>query len=214
MGKPIRILGINASPFRKGNVAQMLLTALKAAEQTGATTRIIHLGDIPHDDGRREEKTYPLKERIAHLPRRGNLQGVVEAILAAHGVIFATPTRHFTTSSCMSALLSWLQVTTDAPDYALAGKVAAFMAGCEEDGGQSAIEKMMSPCVHMGMIVPPFANYFFNKNMAKGASEGDWQETDRILTGLNVRRMIQILRGEISGQRTAKDWNNSEIGSW
>lgn len=208
------ILGINASPFtnvEEHNCAKMLSTALKAAEATGATTELIHLGQIPHDDGRREEELFSLEDRVARLPG-DELKYVVNGILAADGIIFGTPTRNFTASSRMLALLSWLQVTTDAPDYALAGKVTAFMAGCEEDGGQSAIEKMMSPCVHMGLIIPPFANYFFNKFAQE--SEGDWQTTDRTLTGLNVRRMIQILRGEISGKRSAEDWNDDEIGSW
>ncbi len=209
------ILGINASPFtnvEEHNCAKMLHTALQAAEATGATVQTINLGQIPHDDGRRDEETHDLETRVSMLPTEGNLQEVVRAILQADGVIFVTPTRNFTASSRMLALLSWLQVTTDAPDYCLAGKVAAFMAGCEEDGGQSAIEKMMSPAVHMGFIVPPFANYFFNKFAQE--SEGDWQNTDRTLTGLNVRRMIQILNGEIYGKRTAEDWNDDEIGSW
>jgi multimeric flavodoxin WrbA len=210
------ILGINASPFtnvEEHNCAKMLYTALYAAAATGAAVYTINLDQIPHDDGRRDEEKYDLRKRISMLPKKeGNLRWIVEMILKADGVIFCTPTRNFTASSRILALLSWLQITTDAPDYALAGKVAAFMAGCEEDGGQSAIEKMMSPCVHMGFIIPPFANYFFNKFAQE--SEGDWQTTDRTLTGLNVRRMIQILNGEISGKRTAEDWNDSDIGSW
>jgi hypothetical protein len=108
----------------------------------------------------------------------------------------------------MLALLSWLQVTTDAPDYALKGKVAGFMAVCEEDGAQSANEAMVSPTNHMGLIIPPFCTYFQNKFAKK--SEDDWQETDQTLVGLNVRRMVQVLRGEIK----VGDWNDGRIGSW
>jgi hypothetical protein len=113
----------------------------------------------------------------------------------------------------MMALMSWLQTHTDYPEYKLAGKVGAFMSICEEDGAQNANMAMLGPANHMGIIVPPFCTYFFNK-YAQGSSEGDWQETDRVLIGLNVRRMCQILRGEISSKRTAEDWNDDEVGSW
>jgi multimeric flavodoxin WrbA len=115
------IIGINASPFtdiNKHNCAKMLNTALKAAEATGAEVETINLGQVPHDDGRRDEEKYTLNERVDMLPAA--IQGIVRAILRADGVIFVTPTRNFTASSRMLALLSWLQVTTDAPDYALA----------------------------------------------------------------------------------------------
>jgi multimeric flavodoxin WrbA len=209
------ILGINASPFtnvQEHNCAKALFTALSAAKQTGAQTKLINLEDIPHDDGRRDEETHSLQERVAMLPAKGNLRKVVKEILRADGIIFATPTRNFCASSRVLALMSWLQVTTDAPDYALAGKVGAFMSVCEEDGGQSANEKMFSPANHLGMIIPPFCSYFFNKFV--GESEGNWQETDRTLVGLNVRRMIQVLNGEIRQKITPDMWNDDEIGNW
>ncbi len=213
----IKIVGINASPFQNGNVANMLVTALRAAgELVDTEVNMIHLGQIPHDDGRRHEEVYDLETRIAMLPDEGRLPDIVRAILAADGIIFATPVRNFTASSRMLALLSWLQVTTDAPDYCLAGKVGAFMSACEEDGGQSANEKMFSPANHMGLHIPPFCSYFYNKNMAGGSSEGDWQTTDRVLVGRNVRRMCQILKGHIVPPRaglTPEMWND-ESNSW
>lgn len=206
------VLGINASPFRNGNVAQCVTTALDAAKKTGAKTRLIHLGQIPHDDGRRDEENYDLETRIAMLPT-AKLREVVGTILKADATIFGTPTRNFCASSRVLALMSWLQVTTDAPDYALAGKVGAFMSVCEEDGGQSANEKMFSPVNHMGMIIPPFCSYVFNKFATE--TEGDWSNTDRTLIGLNVRRMLQILKGQIDPSKITPDmWNDDEIGSW
>lgn len=215
--KPLFILGINASPFTdvaEHNTARLVNTALSAAENTGAEVELIHLGQIPHDDGRRDEERYRLKRRIRMLPKDGKLRSIVRKILHADGIIFGTPTRNFTASSRMLALMSWLQITTDAPDYALAGKVGAFMSACEEDGGQSANEKMFSPTNHMGIAIPPFGSYFYNKYAQE--SEGDWQETDITLTGMNVRRMCQVLRGELTpppGGFTAEMWND-ETDSW
>ena len=182
MKRRITVLGINCSFFDGGNVAQVLSTALAAAKESGALTKVIHLGDIPHHDGRREEETHSLKERVARLPQEGDLQKVVKEILRADGVIFATPVHWFNMSSRLLALLSWLATTTDAPDYALEGKVAAVMAVCEEDGAQSANEKMVSALIHLGFIIPPFCTYFFNKSSAH-KSEGGWQLEDQPRVG-------------------------------
>ncbi len=215
MRKPL-IVGINASPFTDGNTANILAATLLAAEETGARAKIMHLGDIPHDDGRRDESRYELYKRVDMLPTRGGLRTIVRTILKAEGIIFATPTRNFTASSRMLALLSWLQVTTDAHEYELAGKVGAFMSVFEECGGQSANEAMFSPSNHMGLAIPPFCSFFFDKKKDR-VSEGSWMETDKTLVGLNVRRLCQILRGELvppPGGFTAKMWNDSRIGSW
>lgn len=207
---PIKIVGINGSPFPDGNVAQHLRTALSAAEQTGAETVMIHLDPMrfPHHDGRRPEDA-PFAERIGELlPDRGGLREVVVAILAADGVIFASSTQNFTATSQMLALFSWLQTNVDAPEYRLAGKVAGFMSVCEEDGGQNANAAMFNPASHLGFSMPPFCSHLYNKFARE--SEGDWQKTDHVLLGLNVRRLAQIFRGEI----LVGDWDDDRIGSW
>ena len=208
------VLGISGSQFTDPtvhNAAKALHTALMAAKDAGAQVDTINLPmDFPHCDGRREEETFDLHGRIDRLPHYGRLKQTVRAILAADAVIFAGPTHNFSADSRTLALMSWLQVTVDAPEYPLAGKVAAFMSVCEEDGGQNANEKKFSPANHLGFIVPPFCSYFYNKFASE--SEGNWQETDRRLVGLNVVRMLKILRGELRNL-TAEEWNDSESSS-
>lgn len=214
----VYIVGINGSPYdnEDANTAKALRTALSAAEQTGATTKFIHLSlQLPHHDGRRPEEA-DYEDRVTELlPDRGGLREVVAEILKADGVIFATSTNCFTANTRILALLAWLQTNVDAPDYRLGGKVAAFMSVCEEDGGQNANLAMLGPANHLGFGIPPFCTYFYNKLATE--SEGDWQETDRVLIGLNVRRQAQLNRGEIKVVPTYEMWNNTSIGeenSW
>lgn len=189
----IIVVGINGSPFKEGNVATILGQVLAGAAEPGVSTKMIHLEEIPHHHGRREEDC-PFRERISRLPQEGNLPLVVSEILEADGVIFATPVHCFNMSSRLLALLSWLSTATDAPDYALKGKVAACISVCEEDGAQGANEKMISMLLHLGFIMPPFCSYFFNKHSA-ALSEGLWQEGDLVTIARNVIQMIKLVEG-------------------
>ncbi|MBX4187403.1 MAG: NAD(P)H-dependent oxidoreductase [Candidatus Doudnabacteria bacterium] len=205
MRKGIRILGINGSPFKKGTTAKVLKTALLAARETGASSvRTFHLrGDIPHCDGRREEHL-SLRQRIARVPTRGNLRAVIKAIIQADGVIFATPTHSFSMSSRIKAVIDWLMVTVDAPEYALKGKIAGLMAVCESDGASSAGQHMQYPLDHLGFAFPAYtSHYYYNKSSA-ATDEGDWQRRGQAIVGRNVVRQIQINRG----QKKPGDWED------
>jgi multimeric flavodoxin WrbA len=215
-GSPIRqnrqrlfVLGLNASPFKKGTTAQVLKTALAAARETGAsTTRTIHLrDDIPHCDGRREEHL-SMRQRIARLPKRGNLRAIVKAILRADGVVFATPTHSFTMSSRIKAVIDWLIVTIDAPEYALKGKVAGLMPVCESEGASSAGKHMQYPLAHLGFAFPPYTSHFYFNKSSATTDEGNWQERAKAIIGRNVVRQIRINRGEIRPGNWEDDTNS------
>lgn len=78
--------------------------------------------------------------------------------------------------------------------FLLEGKVAGFIATCEEDGGQQALNAMTGPLSGMGLIIPPFAMLFYNINMAEKSEHG-WQEKDPELVGANVARMVKQTMG-------------------
>ena len=61
----------------------------------------------------------------------------------------------------------------EGPEYPCEGKTAFFVATCDEDGGQQAINQMFAPLNHMGFSIPPYASYFYNNNMAE-KSEDQW----------------------------------------
>jgi multimeric flavodoxin WrbA len=202
--KILKVLGINGSPYIHGTTWGALEVAMNAAKESGAEIQLVHAVDYVKvfHDGRRDEHV-PLLGRIGRLPC-DELKELIHLILEADALIIATPVNAFGPHARIMTLLSWLQTTTDAPDYALNGKVAGLVAVCEEDGAQSAMEKMLSPLIHLGFIIPPFCTYFFNKNAKE--SEGDWQETDQELVGRNVVRLARMVAG-------AGDWNDAS-NSW
>ena len=105
---------------------------------------------------------------IYHLQH--GIEPAYEAILKADVVAFATPTHWFNVSALMKQLIDRME---EGPNYPCEGKAAFFIAVCNEDGGQQAINQMMAPFNHMGFLIPPYASYIYNSNMAE-KSEDQW----------------------------------------
>jgi multimeric flavodoxin WrbA len=95
-----------------------------------------------------------------------------DAILNANTIVFGTPVRWFNVSALMKELIDELPEGSEL-DYPCDGKTAFFVAVCDEDGAQQAINQMMAPLNHMGFWIPPYACYICNKNMAE-RSEDQW----------------------------------------
>ena len=159
-----RIVGINGSP-RKGHVYSLLRRSLDSAGAVGAKTQLVNLG--------------------FGLIMIGS---AVKKIVKADGIIFATPVYWFNCSAAMKRLIDVMSVFADSP-FVLEGKVVAFLSGCNEDGGQQAINSMAIPLNHMGAIILPFGFVFHNRNMV-GRSENNWQESDIDSLG---RRMVEFI---------------------
>jgi multimeric flavodoxin WrbA len=105
---------------------------------------------------------------IYHLQE--GIEPAYEAILKADVVVFATPTIWFNVSASMKQLIELME---EGPDFPCEGKAAFFVAACDEDGAQQAINQMMAPFNHMGFSIPPYAYYIYNNNMAE-KSEDQW----------------------------------------
>lgn len=107
-------------------------------------------------------------ERVFHL--LDGMRPVLDAIVRADAIVFATPVLWFNVSALMKELIELME---EGPDFPYEGKAAFFVAVCEEDGGQQAINQMMAPLNHMGFWIPPYASYIFNSSMAE-RSEDAW----------------------------------------
>lgn len=162
----VRILGINGGSVG-GNTHALLDRALIATRRSGSRTKTIHL---PFPKAKWE-------------------------LLDYDGVIFATPVHWFNVSAPMKEFIDSLTLPLESeedfanPPYPLDGIVCAFIASCSEDGGQQAINAMMAPLNHMGMIVMPFGSVFHNINMQNHGQRG-WQETE--IEGIG-ERMVEFI---------------------
>src|SRR5688572_8709094 len=128
----------------------------------GLMTRAIAINGSPNRNGRTFKLLSQLSISIYHL--EDGVQKAIAAILIADTIVFGTPTRWFNVSASMKDLIDHMP---EAPEYPCEGKSAFFVAVCDEDGAQQAINQMMGPLNHMGFKIPPYAGYFFNSNMAE-----------------------------------------------
>jgi multimeric flavodoxin WrbA len=131
----------------------------------------IAINGSPNREGLTARLLGQLRIPIYHLSENDGIVRAHDAILENDVVVFGTPTHWFNVSALMKALIDRLP---EAPDFPCDDKTAFFLAVCNEDGGQQAINQMMAPLNHMGFWIPPYACYIYNSNMAE-KSEDHWQ---------------------------------------
>jgi multimeric flavodoxin WrbA len=139
-------------PTRKKQIMKRIIAINGSSNKHGRTNGLLSKLGIP---------IYHLQDGIAP---------AYKAILKAHVVVFATPTRWFNVSALMKQLIDAME---EGPNYPCEGKAAFFVTVCDEDGGQQAINQMIAPFNHMGFLIPPYASYIYNNNMAE-KSEDKW----------------------------------------
>jgi len=144
-------------------------------ERNGRTAKLLALLDI---------------QDVFHLV--DGMKPALDAIRRADTVVLATPVLWFNVSALMKELIELME---EGPEFPCEGKAAFFVAVCDEDGAQQAINQMMAPLNHMGFWIPPYASYIFNANMAD-RSEDEW-----MLYGIDelAARLKSVQRQKLPG---------------
>lgn len=166
----ITVWAFNGSPQKKGLCAGLLKRVLKGSKKAGAHVRLIHLVDYEKD-----------LFKLSHVKKPPQaIKSLLEKIRKVPDcLVLGTPVHWFEVSSLMKCFIDHLShLEYDKPrsnNYELEGKVAAFLATADEDGGMKAVLDMAGPLNHMGAIIPPYATHFYNRKMAK-KSEDRWMD--------------------------------------
>lgn len=74
------------------------------------------------------------------------------------------------------------------------------MATADEDGGLKTVLDMVGPLNHMGAIIPPYATYFHNRQMAK-KSVDEWMNDPEFVGRVTVQVAESI--------KDISDWGRS-----
>jgi len=165
--KDIFVLGINGAKQKDCRCGTLLSKAIEESKKHEAETEIAHLIDY-----------------------KNHMKRLHAKIRKANSIIFSTPVYWYTMSALMKELIDTFW-NLDSPKYPLENKVAGFIATCEEDGGMKTVLDMAGALNGMGMLIPPFATFYHNINMA-GMSEEQWQLNDHILLGKNMVKYEQL----------------------
>jgi multimeric flavodoxin WrbA len=185
----IRVWGINGSPQKNGLCVRLLKRVLEGSHQQGAKIRLVHLADY--------ENTLFRLGHVKRPPKK--LRTLLDQIRkSADCLILATPVHWFGVSSLMKCFidhLSYLEYDRPRSNYfELEGKVVSFVATANEDGGLKAVLDMAGPLNQMGAIIPPYATFFHNRNMAE-KSEERWMLRDPELLGRIAVQTAEVTRG-------------------
>lgn len=191
----ITVCGINGSPQKTGLCSRLLKRVLDGSREYGARARLIHL--IDHED---------TLFRLSHIktpPKR--IRTLLDQIRAeADCLVLATPVHWFGMSTLMKCFIDHLSyLEYDKPGsnrFELEGKVVSFVATADEDGGLKTVLDMVGPLNHMGAIIPPYATYFHNRQMAK-KSEGEWMNDPEFVGRVTVQVAESI--------KDISDWGRS-----
>lgn len=84
----MKVIGINASPRKKGNTATLVGTVLRAAEQKGAEVRLVNLRELQmnpciHCDG--------CKKELGTCVQKDDLSPLLQDLMAADAIVLGTP---------------------------------------------------------------------------------------------------------------------------
>src|SRR3989344_834668 len=145
------ILGINGSGKKEGYVAKLLDKALVQAEKSGATIKKIDLSDyeILFHTGKLDSTIY-IEKTNDDMPK------LQKMVLAADGIIFATPTHWFGPSSIMKVFIDRL-TSLEHYGFLLEGKAAGFITYGPQGGALNNAMQLMTIANQWGMISPPYA---------------------------------------------------------
>jgi len=197
------ILGINGSPRENGNTAAFVNAALKRAEELGAQTRHIWLGDKVISGCKGCYGCTHAKKCVIN----DDFALIFDEICAADGILLGSPVYHASITAEMKALLDrtgfsgrWsvntMKRTGEAYDWGsciLSGKVVSPITVARRTGQTMAFaELLMWATVNDGIVV---GNSYWNVGMAgKGGTmdAADDVEGMSIMQGL-AERIVHVI---------------------
>ena len=185
--KPIKILGINASPRKYGNTFKLLYIAMETAREFGAKIEIVHLYDY---DIKPCLGCLSDEQQACRYPCVINDDGrlVLDKILKSDGLIIATPIYWYGPSGHLKNLIDRMTVFEnmifiDGRSW-VEGKVAAFIATGSDSGDINTISYLSIVLNSMGFVIPPWA-------LAYHAREGDvLQNRNALLDAANIGKIV------------------------
>ncbi len=206
-GEAIRVLGINGSPRRYGGAAKLLYVALKAAEEEGAETRLVHLYDLDVKPCIGCVSDDLLACRHPCVIRDDFTEKLAPLILESDALIIATPIYWYAPSGAVKNLIdrmtSFENMIHHVGKSLVEGKVAAVIAVGNDTGAIQVIAWLMAVLNSMGFHIPPWALAYYHHREGEPLNE-DQAVMDAANIGKIVVKAARLLRD-------AGDWYNPRL---
>jgi len=197
----MKVVAINGSPRKGGNTAILIGHVFEVLQAEGIETEMIQIGGRrlsgckacnmcwENKDGRCVIKNDPLNDWLA-------------TVLAAEGLILASPTYFADVSSEMKAFIDRAGSVTRASGMLLAGKVGAAVAAVRRAGALHALDTMNHLLLASEMFLPgsSYWNLGVGREIGKVESDAEGLKAMRDL-GRNMARLLKALQAVPPSER-------------
>ncbi len=187
------VVAFNGSPRRDGNTATMLRTALAELEAAGVRTELVQLGGL-HLRGCRACYGCVSRKDGRCAIQDDELNGLIEKMLDADGILIGTPTYFADVSTEVKALIDRAGLVTRVNGNLLRRKVGAAVVAVRRGGSIHAFDTINHLFTISEMIVVGSSYWNLGIGGAKGEVADDAEGMDTMKTlGRNMAWLLERL---------------------
>jgi multimeric flavodoxin WrbA len=168
----MKVVAFNGSPRKEGNTYHSIRIVLKELEKEGIGTEIVQLGGANIKGCRACYKCF--EQKNSRCIQNDDLNGFVEKMIEADGIIIGSPTYFSNVSTEVKALIDRAGLVTRANDFLLKRKVGAAVIAARRAGG-THVYSSINFFFGIGQMIIPGANYW---NLGIARNPGDVLKDD------------------------------------
>lgn len=191
----MKVAAFNGSPKRDGNTARLLGYALEELEAAGIETELVHVGGRPLRGCLACQKCFERKDRRCANDTDA-MNGFIETMIGADGVLLGSPTYFSDVTSEMKALIDRAGYVTRANGNLLRRKVGAGVVVNRRAGGIHAFDTLNHFFLIAEMVVVGSSYWNIGVGLAPGDVDQDAEGVETMRTlGRNMAWALERLAG-------------------
>jgi multimeric flavodoxin WrbA len=190
----MHVIGLNGSPRKEGNTCQAIKTVFAEIEKEGITTELLQLGSSNIRGCRACFKCFETKDN--RCIQKDDLNGFVEKMMQADGIIIGSPTYFANVSTEVKALIDRAGLVSRANGNLFSRKVGAAVVAARRAGAVNVYQNINLFFGIGNMIVPgsSYWNVGLGRNPGEILNDEEGMKTFRDL-GTNMAWLIRKLAG-------------------
>lgn len=163
----MNVIGFNGSPRKEGNTAIAINTVFKELQKEGITTELLQLGSANIRGCRACYKCFQTKDNRCIQP--DDLNGFIEKMVAADGIIIGSPTYFANVSTEVKALIDRAGLVSRANNNFFSRKVGAAVVAARRAGAVNVYQNINLFFGISNMIIP--GSSYWNIGMGRTPGE-------------------------------------------
>jgi multimeric flavodoxin WrbA len=198
----MKVVAINGSPRKGGNTSILIGHVFEELQAAGIETEMIQIGGRRFSGCRACSKCWENKDRRCVI-KNDPLNDWLETVLAAEGLLLASPTYFADVSSEMKAFIDRAGFVCRANGNLLAGKVGAALAAVRRAGALHALDTMNHLLLASRVFIPGSSYWNLGVGREIGQVEND-EEGLRAMRdlGQDMARLLKALHPQAQAAGT------------